>query len=95
MTALHLTPEQLNLKPQGDANPDAYLHGQVILCGCTCHVEAIQVERSEKDGRLTAVDSNYAESLDALYEVSNTSSPFQLATINDKKYVIMVYPHAN
>ena len=92
MTIPSITAAQMNFKPVGDDTgaPDRVLHGQITLAGCAHHVTAVEV-KDVGHGILAPVEGSYTDEVDALYEMAGGSlSP---SVINDKQYLLMVFPH--
>lgn len=92
MNVASLTAAQMNFTPIGDDTgaPDRVLHGQLNLAGCLHHVTAVQVI-AVGDGVLEAVDSEYADEVEALYDMAGGSlTPTE---INGKHYLLMIFPH--
>jgi hypothetical protein len=94
MNVLQVTADQIRFEPVGneDKGPaDTVLHGQLVLAGCSCHVEAIQV-KDVGNGVLRAVNDEYDSEVEALYQLSGNS--LTTAAINGKNYLLAVVPHS-
>lgn len=92
MNVASLTAAQINFTPIGDAAgaSDRVLHGQLTLAGCPHHITAVQV-LDVGDSVLEAVDSEYADEVEALYTMAGGSlTPTE---INGKHYLLMIFPH--
>jgi hypothetical protein len=96
MNPISLTAAQLGLQPAEHVNgsefpPDSVLHGQLILAGCSFHVTAIQV--SDVSGVWCPLHPDYTSEVEALYNMSG--SDLTTATIEDKTYLLAIFPHGS